>query len=923
MFTKLHGDFIRALVKRDLWKYFTNPTGYVFITLFIFMSAAGAFWQDRFFQANLANLDQLNAVFPYLLVFFIPALTMAVWSEEKKQATDELLLTLPATSLDVVAGKYLAVLAVYTVSLILSISHVVVLLWLGSPDLGLMIGNYIGYWLIGAAVIGIGMLASLLTANATVAFVIGAAFSAVFAFGSQAIAFSDTLSQWFAPIGVSGYFEDFAGGVVSLSAVLYFVSLAGVSLYLNVLVLDSRHWPHRVDGLPMWGHHALRVAALAVAVIAFNAVVGRGDTRIDVTAERLHSLSSETRGLIAEIPEDRPVFVQAYVSSEVPERYVQARENLIGLLREIDAMAGGRVQVLLEETEPFTPEARDAREKFGIVPRQIPTLTSARTSVMDVFLGVAVTSGAREQVIPFLDRGLSPEYELTRGIRVVAQTERRRVGIVDTDLRILGGLDFATMQNSAEWSVVAELRKQYDVVTVTPDGPIDDDLDALLVILPSSLTQEEMDHVQATIETGKPSLLLVDPLPVVNFALAPSEQGANPNPLFGNTGPPPEEKGDIQAFLADLGVDWNPAEIVWDSYNPHPDLAHLAPEIVFVGAGNENENAFDGQHATSSALQELVLLYSGHLEKAPNSNADFQPLVGSGVQSGSLPYFQLIQRTLFGPQINPNPPHQPDMRDFVFAAHVRGAETAAESLTDTDDENEAQNTDDSVDDSDDRAAASDNQDATAPSDSGEINVIVVADVDFISEQFFQIREQAPADLNFDNVTFFLNAMDLLTGDTEFISLRGKRGLHRTLERVEAQVSSFLEARIADEEQAELNAEAALSEAQERLDERVDAVRQRTDLDAQTKQIMARNLQEVENRRFEVLRTNIETEKEARINASEENMEAQILRIQNNIKTFAVLLPPLPVFAVGIMIFLRRRQKEREGAAAARRFRSKS
>ncbi|MFQ5739044.1 MAG: Gldg family protein [Acidobacteriota bacterium] len=908
MSDRINIAFIRALVKRDLWRYFSNPTGYVFITLFIFLSAAAAFWQDRFFLKNLANLDQLNAAFPFLLLFFVPALTMAVWSEERKQSTDELLLTLPATSLEVVLGKYLAVLAVYTVSLLLSLSHVLVLFWLGSPDLGLMFANYVGYWVVGAAMISLGMLASLLTANATIAFILGALFCAFFTFIESAAGLvSPSLQKLATSLGVFGHFSDFSSGVISLSGLLYFLSLASLVLYLNVLVVGRRHWPQEAEGYPMWLHQTVRALALVVAVGSFNAILARASIRLDVTAERLHSLSPETRRLVSEIPDDRTVFVQAYVSPDVPEQYVQTRANLLGILDEIDAYGGSRVQVRILDTEPYTEGAREAREKFGIVSRQIPDLEGARAGFSDVFLGVAFTSGAEEQVIPFLDRGLPAEYEITRSMRVVARTERKKIGVLNTEAKLFGGFDFQSMRSSPPWPVVAELKKQYEVVQISAGNPITEKLDGLLAALPSSLSQQEMDNLAEYIEAGNPTLLLVDPLPVVNIGLAPTEKaGANVNPFMRNQGPPPKEKGNIQQLISGLGVRWDTSRIVWDTYNPHPDLAHLPPEVVFLGEGNENEETFNKKEKATAHLQELVFLYPGELEKAANTDYEFTPLLRSGKVSGALSYYQMVQRSFFGVQLNRRLPHRPDNRDYILAAYVQSTSPAEDEKG----QGAEGNGEGEEKDSDPQPAEK----------SQQVRMIVIADLDFISDQFFQIREKGPGNLNFDNVTFFLNAMDVLVGDDSFVALRNKRIRHRTLERVEAQTQNFIQQRVKEEKDAEAVAKTALDEAQHRLDERVAEVRRRTDLDSQTKQIMARNLQEVESRRFEVLKTNIETEKEAKVQSSKEHMEGQLRRIQSNIKTFAVLLPPIPVFAFGLWIFLRRQRREREGEAAARRLR---
>ncbi len=876
--------FAWTLGLRDLRRYFNNPTGYVFVTLFILLSAGAAFWRPRFFSNNLANLDQLNEVFPYLLLFFVPALTMGAWSEERKQGTDELLLTMPAADADVVLGKVIAIVGIYSIALLLSVSHIIVLRWLGRPDPGLLASDYLGYWMLGALLIPVALLASLATSNATIAFILGALFCAVpLELSVAAKVLSGAAGRMATPLSALTRFNDFARGVVSLGDLLYFLLVGGGALYLNVLVLAHRRRSGR-DRLRL-RRGALRAAAVAVIFWCVLVLADRARLRVDLTAGRIHSLSAETRQLVTGLPADRVVTIQAFVSADVPEAYVQTREDLLSVLSDLQAIGGSRVAIDVFTTEPYSEQARFARERYDIEPRSISDSYLGQTA-RDVYLAVALTSGGDEEVIGFFDRGLSAEYEIARAIRVVSRARRKRIGIIDSDVKIFGGVDFRNNEAHSAWSIVDELRKQYDVVEITPMSAIKEQVDALLVLLPSRLSQSEIDLVMEPILRGTPTMIVIDPLPAIDLRLAPAAQLAEElDPYRKDPVTVRRNYGDVRQMLLNLGITWVPARIGFDGYNPHPDMEQLPAEAVFVGAGSGNPGAFNGRDLATAGLHEVLLLYPGCLAAASADRFTFNPLLSTGPLSGTASFFDVVRPTPSGLQLNASFTHQTGRQPNIVAAHVQSKPGVA----------------------------------LAPG-AKPIDVIAVADLDFIADNFFDIRASAAANASFDNITFFLNAIDELAGDDSFIALRNHRVRLRALERVERETRAFMERRMRDEQKADADAQAALAEARNRLKGRIDDLNRRSDLDDQAKQAMVNNLRETEERRFRLLEANIDAEKNRRILISRETMEAEVGRIRGEIRLIAVLVPPMPVLLLGAGIFIKRTRRENASARAVGRLR---
>lgn len=933
-------NVIFGIFLRNVQSYFSGVLGYIIIVAFVTVCALLAFSQE-FFANNDASLDQLSSVYPWLLLFFVPAITMGAWANERKSGTDVLLFTLPASDWEILLGKYLAVCAVYTIALLFSVTQLVALQFLGQPDWSVVLSTYYGYWLAGLTLLSIGLFASSLTRDSAAAFVLGMVFCAVPVLGSyfiQGVPLLDSLS-------VQSHVDRFASGVVYVPSLFYFAAIILVFLYLNHIVIARRLWVRFGQEFMLTNFFSRTIAMvifLAAGYFLLDRISGHYPAYLDLTSENLYTLNRTTTDAIDQASEEGTrVTLEAYISEEVPAQYVPVKKQLQTLLSQYDRLGGGTVVLRSVSVSPTSDEATQA-EEAGVEGVLVQDEVAGKRVQQKVYLGVVVKTENGETVLSDFDGSTSIEYEITRAMAsLIGEDQFLTVGILETDMQFTG-LEVQGNGIDLEFGRInEELKKFYKLRNITSSdlsdlvdrarmdqtpGAIEPDRreavqkvklpDVLMVPGVSSLDQPTMDQLVAYIELGRPVLIMDDPVPFyfptymvagqMGMLRGPAQNrfqpGSPPAELFNCSAAP---KASLTKLEDALGIRWTPTRIVWNSTaepeafefplrDPRTGAALPWPDgfgsrqnaLVFLRGGSEQDTTFNPEVAGAAGLRDLMMIYAGTF-RAVDGNTELIPWVTTQPNSGTLEYDQYSEvRKVVTPQWDPQLNRQVMQETEQMNQWTRQPERILK-----------------------RAAGLVPVNPTplpvvgqiVGSDSNPRNVIIFTDMDFISDLAFECSESMPKGL--DNVLVLQNAIETLAGDSSFISLRGRRPKLRPLERIDEVKQAARRKRLDRQAELEKELQEKLADAQQKLNEKTAELQANQDLSFIQRLQMTATAASEEQRKFDREMKKAEEEFEKQITKLEVEEKKTIEWTERRTRFFAVLLPPLPALAIGIAVVL--------------------
>ncbi|MBQ3287830.1 MAG: Gldg family protein [Kiritimatiellae bacterium] len=736
---------IKAVFKREFKAYFDAPVAYVFLTAFLVLIGFLTFGVAMFYERRQADLTPFFFWHPWVYLLLVPAATMGLWADERRNGTAELLLTLPMTVWEALIGKFLAAWSFLAIALGLTFPVALTAGYLGSPDWGSVFCGYLGSVLMSGAAAAIGVFASTLSRSSVIGFVV----SLAMVFLLMIVGFdpvTTAVANWGVPSAIVNgvascslltHFESMRRGVLDFSDVGFYVGVVVLALALAKTVTDGRRGASR---------GAVGLVALAAIIVAFDVILANLPLRIDLTAERFYTLSDGSKAVLSKLEAD--VTLKYYVSTSAADMPMQLKtyaSRVQNLLKEYERAAGGHIVLEAYDPKPDS-DAEEWAQRYGVEPQTVNPFGSP------IYFGIVAVCGDNEQTLGTLSPRTEStlEYDITRLVTRVAWPERPVIGVMTSLGDVLGGQMNPMMMQMGQrppegWAAFSELGKDYEVRTVATDADsIDADVKTLVMLHAKDLSDKTLYAIDQFVLRGGKLIACVDPFSIKDMVA--SRQKQNPMMQMGGGADGPSTLGklfdawgikfDTSKITGDLaaatklnngqgGVDDNPAflSLTKDNMDKGDLLVSRLTQVMFPFAG-----------AFVYEKKDMDLVFTPVIKTSKDNSCSVDKMAvqfGGGVK-------EMI----------------PDGHERILAARLSGTfKTAYPKGPDG------------------------TNDVSKALAEGKGSVILFADTDFLADDFCVRMIKTPfgniPQLINDNLTLFSNVIEQFAGREELIGVRSR------------------------------------------------------------------------------------------------------------------------------------------------------
>ena len=424
----------RRVARKEVLLFFSSPVAWLFLASFAAASFFIFFWVESFFARNTADVRPLFEWMPVLLIFLSAALTMRMWSEERRTGTIEHVLTLPAGAWRFVMGKFRACFSLLLLALVSTLPLPVTVALMADLDWGPVLAAYLATCMLGATYLSAGLFISSRTDNPIVS-LIGtvAVCGLLYLVGSTTITdfFNNATGETLRLLGSGSRFDSITRGVLDLRDLFYYLSLTLAFLVLNVYSLERLRW---AGGVTSARHRYWRgiIWLLLANLLLANIWLARIDhLRVDVTRGQLYTISEPTYHFLGQLQE--PLLIRGYFSAKTHPLLAPLVPQLRDLLREYEVAGGGNVRVEFVDPAENPALEQEANERYGINATPFQVADRYQSALVNSYFNILVEYGSEHETLGFGDLIevrtaanesadvllRNPEYDITRAIKNV------------------------------------------------------------------------------------------------------------------------------------------------------------------------------------------------------------------------------------------------------------------------------------------------------------------------------------------------------------------------------------------------------------------------------------------------------------------------------------------------------------------------